>query len=78
MQLREAAHELSGVLAAFSTIGGNLASQIEDLAAAARLEECRPIVDVLVQKSQAIVRQIDGLTIEQLRSQASQFGSASE
>jgi len=75
MQLREAAHELSGVLAAFSTIGGNLASQIEDLAAAARLEECRTIVDDLVQKSQEIVRQIDGLTVEQLHSHASQFSS---
>jgi hypothetical protein len=75
MQLREAAHELSGVLAAFSTIGGNLASQIEDLAAEGRLEECHPIVDDLVQNSQEIVRQIDGLTIEQLHSQASQFSS---
>jgi len=78
MQLREAAHELSGVLAAFSTIGGNLASKIEDLAATAQLEECRPMVDDLVQKSQEIVRQIDGITIEQLHKQASQFGSAGE
>ena len=70
MHLREHAHKLSGMSAAFSTIAGELASQLEDLAAADRLEDCRPIVEKLDQVMQELIEEVDGLSIELLRKQA--------
>jgi HPt (histidine-containing phosphotransfer) domain-containing protein len=67
MLLREHAHKLSGISAAFSTIAGELASQLEDLAAAGRLEGCRPIVEKLGQVARALIEEMGGLSIESLR-----------
>ncbi len=46
-QLREVAHKLCSLLPAFSTIAGNVASDLEDVSAADRLEEARPLVEKL-------------------------------
>src|SRR6202008_4362210 len=69
--LRQAAHKFCGMIGTFSSQAGSLASQIEDLAAAARIEECRPLVDHLEQVSQELLRELDGITIEKLRSRGS-------
>ena len=69
--MRQTAHKLRGMLDTFSSQAGGLASQIEDLAAAARIEECRPLVDHLEQMSQELLKQLDGITIEKLRNQIS-------
>ena len=69
--LRVAAHKLCGLLGTFSTQAGELASQVEDLAAAARLEECRPLVEQLEQLSQDLFKQVDEMTIETLQNQVS-------
>ena len=70
-RLRVAAHKLCGLLGTFSTKAGSLASQVEDLAAAARLEECRPLVDHLEQLSQDLLKRVDEMTIETLQNQVS-------
>ena len=46
-QLREVAHKLCSLLPAFSTVAGNIASDLEDQSAADRLEEARPLVEKL-------------------------------
>jgi two-component system, sensor histidine kinase and response regulator len=67
--VRVAAHKLCGLLGTFSTQAGSLASQVEDLAIAARLEECRPLVDHLEQLSQELLKQVGAMTIEMLQDQ---------
>src|SRR5262249_18158265 len=44
-QLREVAHKLCSLLPAFSTMAGDVASDLEDHSAADRLEEARPLVE---------------------------------
>src|SRR5438093_9055102 len=44
LRLREAAHKLCGMVAAFSTVAGRVASELEDHAAQGQLEEARPLV----------------------------------
>jgi CheY-like chemotaxis protein len=66
-RLRQTAHKFCGMIGTFSSQAGSLASQIEDLATAARVEECRPLVDRLEQMSQDLLKQLDGITIEKLR-----------
>jgi HPt (histidine-containing phosphotransfer) domain-containing protein len=71
-RLREAAHKLAGMVSAFSTVVAGVASELEDQAAASRLEECR----VLVQQLEALVgklsRQVNGLSVKTLQQQQQQ------
>src|SRR5262249_33324514 len=46
-RLREAAHTLCGMVAAFSTVAGRAASELEDCAAQGQLEIARPLVGQL-------------------------------
>ena len=46
-RLREAAHKLCGLLSAFSTAAGDVASDLEDHAARGQLDEARPLVERL-------------------------------
>jgi HPt (histidine-containing phosphotransfer) domain-containing protein len=67
IHLREHAHKLSGMSAAFSTIVGDLASQLEDLAAGGQLDECRPVVEKLDQLARDLIVEVGGLSVESLR-----------
>ena len=69
-RLCEAAHKLCGLLSAISTVAGDVASKLEDQAACGRLEECRPLVEELEAIAQELFQQVDGLSIETLRHQA--------
>jgi CheY-like chemotaxis protein/HPt (histidine-containing phosphotransfer) domain-containing protein len=69
-RLSEAAHKLSGLLSAISTVAGDVASKLEDQAACGRLEECRPLVEQLEAIARELFQQVDGLSIETLRHQA--------
>jgi CheY-like chemotaxis protein len=69
VRLREAAHKLCGMVAAFSTVAGRVASDLEDHAAQGRLEEARPIVDQLETMADELVRLAGGLSLETLRQQ---------
>jgi CheY-like chemotaxis protein len=66
-RLREAAHKLCGVVAAFSTIAGGVASDLEDYAAQRQLEEARPLVAQLATMSDELMRLSRGLSIESLQ-----------
>jgi HPt (histidine-containing phosphotransfer) domain-containing protein len=70
-RLREAAHKLSGIVAAFSTTVAALALQLEDQAAADQLEACQPIISEIDESIQNLFQEMDGLTIEALRKRAS-------
>ena len=72
--LREAAHKFCGIVAAFSTVAASVAANLEDHAAAGRLEECRPVVERLQTITQELIRQVSGVSIEGLRRQAESVG----
>jgi len=69
VRLREAAHKLCGMVAAFSTVAAGVASELEDHAAQGRLEEARPMVGQLETMAQELMRTVGGLTLETLRQQ---------
>ena len=73
-RLREAAHKLCGMLAAFSTVAGGVASDLEDHAARGQLEEARPLVEQLETMAQELMRLAGGLSLETLRHQAEAAG----
>jgi signal transduction histidine kinase/CheY-like chemotaxis protein len=68
-RLREAAHKLAGMVAAFSTVAGGVASQLEDRAAQRQLEEAQPLVGQLETIAPELLRAVDGLSLETLRQQ---------
>ena len=69
-RLREAAHKCCGMLSEFSTVAGDLAANLEELATATQLEKAVPILQQLETIGQELVKQIDGITVEALRRQA--------
>jgi HPt (histidine-containing phosphotransfer) domain-containing protein len=68
--LREAAHKFYGTLSAFSTVAGDQAADLEDLAAGGQLDNAPVILEQLERIAQELVKQIDGITVEALRRQA--------
>jgi two-component system, sensor histidine kinase and response regulator len=74
IRLREAAHKLCGTVAAFSTVVGSVASDLEDHAARGQLEEAWPLVEQLETIARELIQQVDGLSIEALRDQAGAAG----
>jgi HPt (histidine-containing phosphotransfer) domain-containing protein len=69
-RLREAAHKFSGMLSAFSTVAGDRAADLEDLAACGQLQEAIPVVEELDKYATELARLAGGLTVETLRKQA--------
>src|SRR5207302_4086790 len=63
LRLREAAHKLSGMVAAFSTVAGGVASEREDHAARGQLEAARPMVGQLETMAQELMRLVGGLSL---------------
>jgi PAS domain S-box-containing protein len=74
-RLREAAHKLAGMVAAFSTVAGGVASELEDCAAQGRLEEAEPLVERLEAMAEQLTRLVAGLSLEDVRAHA---GEAAE
>ncbi len=70
LRLREAAHKFYGMLSAFSTVAGDQAANLEDLAARGLLHESLPVVEQLDQCATELARLAGELTIETLRKQA--------
>ena len=66
-RLREAAHKVCGMVAAFSTVAGRVASDVEDLAAQGQLEDAWPLAAKLHEMAGALMQDVDGLSIENLR-----------
>src|SRR5438105_5822596 len=69
-RLREAAHKCCGMLSEFSAAAGDLAGNLEGLAAGTQLDKAAPILEQLETIAHELVKQIDGMTVEALRRQA--------
>jgi len=69
-RLREAAHKCCGMLSEVSSVAGDLAGTLEDLAAGTQLVKAAPVLEQLETIAQELVKQIDGITVETLRRQA--------
>jgi CheY-like chemotaxis protein/HPt (histidine-containing phosphotransfer) domain-containing protein len=67
-RLREAAHKCCGMLSEFSTVAGDLAGNLEDLADRKSLEEAGLVLDQLETVAAELVRATEGLSPEALRS----------
>src|SRR5437773_8684584 len=68
-RLREAGHKSCGMLSEFSTTAGDLAGNLEDLAAGTQLDKAGPILEQLEAIAQELVKQVDRITVEALRRQ---------
>ena len=66
-RLREAAHKFCGMLSAFSTVAGNHAADLEDVAASAQLDKAPPILAQLETIAGELLERVDGMSIENLR-----------
>jgi two-component system, sensor histidine kinase and response regulator len=69
-RLREAAHKCCGMLSEFSTVAGDLAGSLEDLAAGTQLDKAAPILEQLETIAHELVKQMDRMTVEALCRQA--------
>ena len=74
LRLREAAHKCCGMLSTLSTVGGDLAGDVEDLAAGAQLDKVPPILEQLETIARKLLQQVEGLSIEALRNQIGASG----
>ena len=69
-RLRQAAHKFCALLFAFSSVAGNVGSDLEDRAIAGQLEEAQPLMTQLETMTQELVRLAGGLSLETLRQQS--------
>ncbi len=67
-RLREAAHKIYGAVAAFSSVAGSVASELEDLAAQGQIEAARPLAVQLGAMAEELMRLSGDLSIDTLRS----------
>jgi HPt (histidine-containing phosphotransfer) domain-containing protein len=72
-RLREAAHKCCGMLSEFSTVAGDLAGTLEDLAAGARLDGAPRILAQLEAVTRQLLLQVSSISIEALRQQAEAY-----
>jgi HPt (histidine-containing phosphotransfer) domain-containing protein len=75
-RLREAAHKLAGMVSAFSTLAGGVASELEDLAAQGQLEEAQPLASRLEAMAEDLMKLVGGLSLDDLRERAGEAGSS--
>jgi HPt (histidine-containing phosphotransfer) domain-containing protein len=73
VRLREAAHKFCGTAAAFSTVVGDVASDLEDQAARGQLEVAQPLVEQLETMTMELMRLAGGLSLEVLQEQAKAY-----
>jgi len=70
LRLREAAHKCCGMLSEFSTVAGDLAGHLEDIAGGAPLSEAPRILAQLETATRELLLQVGDISIEALRQQA--------
>jgi two-component system, sensor histidine kinase and response regulator len=68
-RLRQATHKFCPLLFAFSTVAGNVASNLEDYAAQGQLEAAQPLVERLETMTEDLMRLMSGLSLDALREQ---------
>ena len=73
LRLRESAHKLCGMLSAFSTAAGTVASELEDCAAREQLVQARPLVERIQSLGHELMQIVaKDLTVESLREEFAQ------
>jgi len=70
LRLRETAHKCCGMLSMFSTVISDLAGNLENLAADAKLDKAPPILAQLESLAPELLKQVAGLSIGALRRNA--------
>jgi PAS domain S-box-containing protein len=70
-RLREAAHKFCGLLSEFSTVAGDRAGHLEDLAARSALDEAVPVMEELELMAEKLVQLARELTPDALKSTSS-------
>src|SRR6516165_1374585 len=73
-RLREAAHKCCGMLSEFSTVAGDIAGSLEELAAGTQLDKAAPILEQLETATRELLLQVGDISIEDLRQQAEGMG----
>jgi signal transduction histidine kinase/CheY-like chemotaxis protein len=68
-RLRDAAHNLKGLMAMFSSVACGVARELEDRAAQSQLEEARPLVARLEMMAEELMQLVGGLSLEALHGQ---------
>jgi hypothetical protein len=68
-RMREAAHRICRTVSAFSTVAGDLAADLEDVAAGAQLDKAAAILAQLERITGELLERVDGISIEKLRDQ---------
>ena len=76
-RLREAAHKFGGLLSEFSTVAGDRAGNLEDLAAQASLGEAPAVLQDLETKANDLVQAVGGLSLQTLQHWAKSAGESS-
>jgi CheY-like chemotaxis protein len=66
-RLREAAHKLAGMVATFSTVAGDVASELEDHAAEGQLDKAQSLAAGLEAMAVELMQLAGGLSLEALR-----------
>jgi two-component system sensor histidine kinase/response regulator len=74
LQLREAAHELRGLLSTFSAMAAAEAARLETTGAGGQLDDAASTLDGLIEMVGRLDRHLEELSIEQLRHQAAGGG----
>jgi hypothetical protein len=69
-RLREAAHKLCGMVAAFSEAAGSAASDLEDFAVQGDLEKATPLTARLTTMAEDLIRLVVGLSFDDLSEKA--------
>jgi two-component system, sensor histidine kinase and response regulator len=67
LRLREAAHTLSGMAAAFSSLAGDVASDLEDVAARGHLDEAEALISRLRTLAPDLLDEVGALSLEALQ-----------
>ena len=68
--LSQVAHKFNALLFVFSTVAGNVASDLEDHAAQGQLDEAQPLVERFQAMTRELIRLVGGLSLDTLRDQA--------
>ena len=65
--LRESAHRLRGIIAAFSSTAGTLAAELEEQGAHGHVNEAQTLLAELRPIARSLLREVDGISIQDLR-----------
>jgi hypothetical protein len=74
-RLCEAVHKLRGLMAAFSTVAGDAASELEDSITLDQIDEARPLFERLETMARKLDHEMDSLSLEKLRRRAGTYRS---